>query len=201
MFVFVSLFEMDRVEEVVVDWIQLRAHPNYDIQSVFPFMIRRRSNNRIIALTPNNGYLVCSIDGRLLRHHRIIAEQFIPNPENLREVDHINHIKDDNHLQNLRWVSRTNNCRNKSSSSGVEYTFDAELPAEAIVVEEHAGHQYINYYYHDGTFWFYTGEAYRRLHVNTHARTGCRFVIMFDDEGVKHGVSLSAYQRTIGEII
>jgi hypothetical protein len=192
---------MDRVEEVVVDWIQLRAHVNYDIQSVFPFMIRKRSNNRIIALIPSHGYLLCKLDGRLLRHHRIIAEQFIPNPENLREVDHINHIRDDNHLQNLRWISRSDNERNKSSHHGVEYTYDAELPAEAIVVEEHAGHHFSNYYYHNGMFWFYTGEAYRRLHVNTRVRDGSRRVVMIDNEGVNRDVSISAYQRTIGEII
>jgi hypothetical protein len=128
-------------------------------------------------------------------------EQFVPNPDNLSDVDHINHQCDDNHLSNLRWVSHRDNQRNKSSNHGVQYTFDTELPPDAIVVEDHNGHTFTNYYYHEGQFWFYNGETYKRLHINTDARTGCRSVHMYDDERVNCRVSIAAYQRTIGEII
>ena len=45
--------------------------------------------------------------------HRLVGYAFIPNPENLREIDHINQDKANNSMSNLRWVSRSNNCRNK----------------------------------------------------------------------------------------
>lgn len=38
--------------------------------------------------------------------HRVIAEVFIPNPENKPTVDHINHVRDDNRLENLQWATR-----------------------------------------------------------------------------------------------
>ena len=41
--------------------------------------------------------------------HRIIAELFIPNPNNLEEVNHINCIRNDNRVENLEWVSRKEN--------------------------------------------------------------------------------------------
>lgn len=37
--------------------------------------------------------------------HRLMAELFIPNPDNLPTVDHINRIRDDNKISNLRWAS------------------------------------------------------------------------------------------------
>lgn len=44
--------------------------------------------------------------------HRVVAEAFIPNPENLEQVDHIDNDKTNNTVKNLRWVSRKfNNSR------------------------------------------------------------------------------------------
>ena len=44
--------------------------------------------------------------------HRLVAIAFIPNPDNLPEVDHINTIRDDNRVENLRWVSKKENMNN-----------------------------------------------------------------------------------------
>lgn len=59
-------------------------------------------------------YKVCiSIDGKVhhLSAHRLIAEAFVPNPNIQHQINHINGIKTDNSIENLEWVSLTENIR------------------------------------------------------------------------------------------
>ena len=54
--------------------------------------------------------------------HRLVAIHYIPNPDNLREVDHINRNRIDNRICNLRWSSPVDNMNNvgkfKTNTSG-----------------------------------------------------------------------------------
>ena len=56
--------------------------------------------------------------------HRLVAKSFLNNPENKRCVDHINNIRTDNRLANLRWCSDTENNRNSKirndSTTGIK---------------------------------------------------------------------------------
>lgn len=67
----------------------------------------------------NNGYYYFNISKgnkqKRVTLHRLLANAFIPNPENKPCIDHINTIKTDNRLENLRWCSCKENCNNPLS--------------------------------------------------------------------------------------
>lgn len=49
--------------------------------------------------------------------HRLVAEAFLPNVDNLPEVDHLDRNKHNNIVSNLRWVSKVENQRNRGMPS------------------------------------------------------------------------------------
>lgn len=48
--------------------------------------------------------------------HRILAECFLERPVGCNEVDHINTVRDDNRLENLRWVTKEENVKHSYDS-------------------------------------------------------------------------------------
>lgn len=71
---------------------------------------------RFLTKTIKNGYeyvcLCVNKKKRYYRVHRLIALTFIPNPDNLPEIDHINGNPRDNRICNLQWVTRKANQNN-----------------------------------------------------------------------------------------
>ena len=70
-----------------------------------------------------SGYLqVClckDCEQKVLKVHRLVAAAFIPNPENKPCIDHINAIRDDNRVENLRWVTPKENSGNPITMSKI----------------------------------------------------------------------------------
>lgn len=79
-------------------------------------------SNKVLKACPDtDGYLGLNLysrtsDNKLVRRpckvHRLVATAFIPNPENKPQIDHINGIKTDNRVENLRWASCRENINN-----------------------------------------------------------------------------------------
>jgi len=59
-----------------------------------------------------NGYIRVYMHSKRYYLHRIVAQAFIPNPENKLCIDRLNTVKTDNRVENLRWVSHKENSNN-----------------------------------------------------------------------------------------
>lgn len=72
----------------------------------------RRSGCIRKMIMEKNGYLRIALKNKKHFVHRLVAEAFIPNPENKPFIDHINTIRSDNRVENLRWVTKKENNNN-----------------------------------------------------------------------------------------
>ena len=81
----------------------------YHILNKYPEKIMKTLINR-----GGYEYVVLCKDSiaKKIKVHRLVAQSFIPNPDNKPQVDHINTIRYDNHVENLRWATKSENGLN-----------------------------------------------------------------------------------------
>jgi hypothetical protein len=70
-----------------------------------------------------NGYATISIAGVMTSIHRLVAETLIPNPNNLRQVNHIDGNKLNNDISNLEWVSQRQNIMHAIENGLIDYSY------------------------------------------------------------------------------
>ena len=60
------------------------------------------------------GYTRVCIQRKNIEVHLLVAERYLgPKPGPEYQVDHINRVRSDNRVENLRWATRTENCANR----------------------------------------------------------------------------------------
>lgn len=157
-----------------MEWKEIKGYEGlYEVSDIGEVrsLPRQGTKGRILKQHERKGYLRvgltkdhkttwCSVN-------RLVAEAFIPNPDNLEQVDHINSNRLDNRAENLQWLTRQDNvikaCGKKIRciETGKVYNTTAEALVELGKPKNHSsitaalkGRQKSAFGYH----WEYVGE-------------------------------------------
>lgn len=93
-------------------WIKIKDFENYEISN--KGQVRNTKTNKMKALHDNGkGYLYVDLwkNNKEYRKsvHRLVAQAFIPNPDNLPCVNHKDYNRQNNDVSNLEWISYRDN--------------------------------------------------------------------------------------------
>ena len=122
----------------------------YEIGIEYPHPIKRIGKSQYVSeCISSNGYLSLNINRKYVNKHRLIALQFIENDdiENQTQVDHINRNKLDNRIENLRWVTSSENNLNKDEYFRQENEYLNTMPADVVQIDYYKGFEFEKYYF------------------------------------------------------
>ena len=101
-----------------MEYITITEFPGYEINKLG--QVRSKKTNKILSQSiSTKGYYQINIAHKCRRTHRLLAETFIPNPDNLETVNHKDGNKLNNDLPNLEWMSRADNVKHSRIELGI----------------------------------------------------------------------------------
>lgn len=111
-------FSMEYEKEI---WRPIENFPNYEVSN-YGRIKNVLSGNILSPYKNENGYMIISLhngsgNNRKYRVHRLVAEAFIPNPNNYPIINHKDENKSNNHVSNLEWCNKSYNALYGSTQS------------------------------------------------------------------------------------
>ena len=104
------------------EYEEIKDYPNYLINRQGKIW-SKFYNRELIPSLGKDGYLKISLTKdkkrKTYKIHRLLAIQFIPNPDNLPIIDHIDGNRQNNSFENLNWVNPIENSNNRLKRGGI----------------------------------------------------------------------------------
>ncbi|KAK8840013.1 hypothetical protein M9Y10_031298 [Tritrichomonas musculus] len=177
------------------EWETLKVDNDYEINTDYPYQIRRKDNGYIISEWEHqkSNYIQIKLNGQYYYKHVVIALQWIENddPENKVEVEHRNRIRTDYHIENLCWKTRSKNALNRTGWGQYKYEYVDELPIDVVPIILYKGWEFEGYFMdQDGEVWFDNGEQFRKIRISKDNK-----VRLWDINHVNHNIGIRGLRR------
>lgn len=123
-------------------FIKISGYDNYSVSN--KGRVRNDKSGRILKLhTIPQGYFQAQLSkGGKVYHllvHRLVAEAFLPNPNQFPIINHINEDKGDNRVENLEWCTYQYNLNYKSRDRRTPVELDGEKYPSITDAAKHIG--------------------------------------------------------------
>jgi hypothetical protein len=127
------------------EWKNIEGYEGYQVSNEGRVKSLKYGKEKILKGVKNSsGYLYVGLyqDGKQVfkRVHRLVAEAFLENPQNLLEVNHKDEDKANNHVDNLEWCSSKYNAnygtRNQRSAEARSRRVDQIDPITGEVIHQ-----------------------------------------------------------------
>ena len=132
------------------EWKDINGYKGlYQVSNLGRVRSVRYNKERIMELSYSHGYLRVGLykNNKLKSHsvHRLVAQAFLDNPDNLPCVNHKDECKTNNHVDNLEWCSHQYNNTygtviqrrtEKNAKTVYQYTMDGEFVKKWISMKE-----------------------------------------------------------------
>ena len=131
------------------------------------------------------GYIRVRLDGETRYVHRLVAQAFIPNPENKPIVNHIDGNKINNRIENLEWVTAKENAQHASRTG----LLSKDTGRKGYIIATDASGQQV--------FFENQADMTKRLGLNDRGRQVNKFVK--GKRKTLHGYKLMYYEGSIDD--
>ena len=191
-----SEVSIENIEENINDneYVVLKEFPEYEISTSYPHEIVKIKTGKIIKpyIHKQTGYYRINLDGKSHLLHRVIAKQFLPNPNNYKYIDHADKNKQNYHLENLRYCTHKMNCNNRSNNIIVN-----EIPEDAIVVDSYKEYTFENLYFSESTnrFYFDSGIDFIERRPILNKKSNSYFIMAKDINNNKIAIYYNKFKK------
>lgn len=119
-------------------WRTIEEFPAYEVSNMGRVRVKKTGKIRKFVVNKNTGYSMVMLRRNHKYYnkyvHRIVCQTFIANAQGLPEVDHVNHNRTDNRVENLRWSSRHENMFARGKYYTYRYKPIQQIDAETGAV-------------------------------------------------------------------
>lgn len=140
------------------EWVKIKGFEEYEVSN-YGTVKNTRTGRIIKTRSTNTGYKLidlhnnCNVSTKYL--HRLVAEAFIPNPNNWPQVNHKDENKENNHVDNLEWCTASYNLSYNERAKKVGLHHRENSPTKKKIVCVETGEVFIS-----------ISEAARKTNIN-----------------------------------